>query len=196
MQQQQPAVGYQRPSPKVELYGGAIVAELPESFADASEFRQVPDHQEVWVDTASDASFIVEILERKADVQDVDAVRYFLTDLAAANQAKDPQILASRAGTLGQDLPHFSQGEVIALVGVGEQQVSKFGESCANTVQVHICVLRLPAQETDILVMLNSPVSIDAQSSSGSVPTLDNAEGVFAKILQSLAIQDWELFNA
>lgn len=31
----------------VELYGGAIITQLPERFVDVSDFRPVPDHQEV-----------------------------------------------------------------------------------------------------------------------------------------------------
>lgn len=31
----------------VELYGGAIIAQFPERFVDVSDFRPVPDHQEV-----------------------------------------------------------------------------------------------------------------------------------------------------
>jgi hypothetical protein len=31
----------------VELYGGAITAQFPERFVDVSDFRPVPDHQEV-----------------------------------------------------------------------------------------------------------------------------------------------------
>lgn len=31
----------------VELFGGAIIANIPERFVDVSDFRPVPDHQEV-----------------------------------------------------------------------------------------------------------------------------------------------------
>ena len=53
---------------QVPLYGGALSVELPRSFTDASELREVPDHQEVWVDTCSDRSLIIEILERKDSI--------------------------------------------------------------------------------------------------------------------------------
>ncbi|CAE7720558.1 MPK5 [Symbiodinium sp. CCMP2592] len=49
----------------VPLYGGALTCELPRTLTDASAFREVPDHQEVWVDTSSDRSVVIEILEAK-----------------------------------------------------------------------------------------------------------------------------------
>lgn len=46
------------------LFGGAIVCDLPEHFADVSRLRQVPDHQEVYIDKDGFTSIIVEITER------------------------------------------------------------------------------------------------------------------------------------
>lgn len=48
----------------VDLFGGAIVAPIPSSFMDASQFRQIPDNQEVFVDTKTQQSMIVELLEQ------------------------------------------------------------------------------------------------------------------------------------
>eukprot|EP00439_Symbiodinium_sp_Y106_P017752 s5977_g2.t1 len=50
---------------EVPLYGGALTCELPRTLTDASAFREVPDHQEVWVDTSSDRTIVIEILEAK-----------------------------------------------------------------------------------------------------------------------------------
>jgi hypothetical protein len=69
------------------LFGGAISLEIPSSFIDVrylikyvyvSNIRQVPDNQEVFVDMASDASVIVEILEMDDDVADKDIALYIL----------------------------------------------------------------------------------------------------------------------
>jgi hypothetical protein len=48
----------------VDLFGGAIVAPIPSSFMDASQFRQIPDNQEVFVDTKTQQSMFVELLEQ------------------------------------------------------------------------------------------------------------------------------------
>mmetsp|Transcript_40513 Transcript_40513/g.101786 ORF Transcript_40513/g.101786 Transcript_40513/m.101786 type:complete len:197 (+) Transcript_40513:53-643(+) len=182
-----------RSSEEVELYGGAIVCDLPVSFADASNFRDVPDHQEVWVDTPSDRSFIVEILERKAEVPDDQAIDFFLSDLAAFNDAREATVLSRRRAPM-EELPGMP-AEAICLVGLGEQRVAKFNEACANRVHVHMCAVRLPQQETDILLTLNDPASIDPQSSSGAIPVVQGAEEVFQKALRSLCVRNWELFQ-
>jgi hypothetical protein len=53
---------------KMELFGGAIrIASLPSRFKDLSDFRQVPDHQEVFSDPESDQTVIVEINEAVSD---------------------------------------------------------------------------------------------------------------------------------
>lgn len=46
-----------------ELFGGALGIKVPKDFKDVSEFRQVPDHQEVYVSNDSDDSLIIELLE-------------------------------------------------------------------------------------------------------------------------------------
>ncbi|GMM49125.1 Ran GTPase-binding protein [Starmerella bacillaris] len=49
----------------MKLFGGAITADIPQTLLDASDLREVPDHQEVFVGTTNsqNASLIVELLE-------------------------------------------------------------------------------------------------------------------------------------
>eukprot|EP00929_Paragymnodinium_shiwhaense_P048643 TRINITY_DN24567_c0_g1_i1.p1 TRINITY_DN24567_c0_g1~~TRINITY_DN24567_c0_g1_i1.p1 ORF type:complete len:188 (-),score=47.46 TRINITY_DN24567_c0_g1_i1:1-564(-) len=176
----------------VPLFGGAISCDLPRSFHDAAEFREVPDHQEVRVDTATDRSVIVEILERK-DVPDDQAVAFFLKDLASFNDALEDKVLSNRELD-SQDLPHMP-AEATCLGGVGEQLVSKFGESAGNRVHVHACAIRLEKQQTDILITLNNPVAIDPQSSSGGLPVTEGAEELFSRVIKTFRIIDWNLFG-
>mmetsp|Transcript_19501 Transcript_19501/g.53419 ORF Transcript_19501/g.53419 Transcript_19501/m.53419 type:complete len:187 (+) Transcript_19501:47-607(+) len=179
----------------MELWGGAVLCELPASFHDASKLREVPDHQEVWVDEASDRSVIFEILERKEDVSDQDAVDFFVTDLATANDARDCVIQSSRRVVMDEEMPHLPVS-VACLRGVCEQTVAKFNEGSANRIQVHICVVRLLEQATDLLITFNNPVSIDAQSSSAGAEVLQGGDEFFARVLRSFEIRDWELFSA
>jgi hypothetical protein len=51
---------------KVQLYGGMASVDLPSRMTDISDFRPVPDHQEVYTDANSDQSVSVEILVRLA----------------------------------------------------------------------------------------------------------------------------------
>ena len=49
---------------KVDLYGGMASIVLPTRMADVSDFRPVPDHQEIYTDANSDQSVMIEILVR------------------------------------------------------------------------------------------------------------------------------------
>lgn len=49
----------------VDLFGGAMSSHICSRFVDVATFRQVPDSQEVFVDTASLGSLTVELLERQ-----------------------------------------------------------------------------------------------------------------------------------
>ena len=72
---------------------------------DVSDFRPVPDHQEVWADAESDRSVVVEILERQAAVADADAAVFLFNDLAEANEATGSQVEVRAAATRQQSRP-------------------------------------------------------------------------------------------
>ena len=93
------------------LYGGAITVDLPSNFADTrsvlkfpqpqfkslhiphrqctsqltcqqySQIREVPDHQEVYLDTNGYSSIVVEILEYQEKGSDEEALQYHFADL-------------------------------------------------------------------------------------------------------------------
>ena len=62
------------------LFGGAITASIPSTYTDVSAIRQVPDHQEVWLDSEGFTSIVVEILER-VEKPDLEALRFHSEDL-------------------------------------------------------------------------------------------------------------------
>ena len=64
----------------IDLFGGALTAALPSSFTDVSDIRQVPDHQEVWIDKDGYTSIVFEILER-VEKPDDEALRYHSRDI-------------------------------------------------------------------------------------------------------------------
>ena len=64
----------------IPLFGGALTVSLPSTFTDVSNLRQVPDHQEVWLDSEGFTSVVIEILER-VEKPDLEALRYHLEDL-------------------------------------------------------------------------------------------------------------------
>lgn len=57
-----------------------------------SNIRQVPDHQEVFVDPARDESIIFELLDLKGEVEDAGSALWFLRDLANEQDAGDNMV--------------------------------------------------------------------------------------------------------
>jgi hypothetical protein len=49
---------------KVQLYGGMASIDLPARMTNVSDVRPIPDHQEVYTDSHSDQSVLIEILVR------------------------------------------------------------------------------------------------------------------------------------
>ncbi|XP_051971579.1 ran guanine nucleotide release factor isoform X2 [Xyrauchen texanus] len=71
------------------LFGGALSAVIPPNAQDISDLRQIPDNQEVFGNSQTDQSIIIELLEYQSQVQDADAARYHFEDVAASNKAAD-----------------------------------------------------------------------------------------------------------
>ena len=83
----------------VELYGGAITVELPAAYGDArfafcshsapattsltkySQIREMPDHQELYLDENGYSGVIFEILEYVEKPTDAEALQYHFADL-------------------------------------------------------------------------------------------------------------------
>lgn len=213
------------------MYGGAIRCEVPVTFVDVSDLRQVPDNQEVYADMSSDQSIICEILER-SDVVDAAAVDFYFNELAETNDALQSSKLDSNRALSADELPFllskpaYSTGAT-AWLGVGHQGVYKFheGEHARNQVRVYMAVLRLPAQESDILITMNVPEWISPVSSSATAASSNNdveqaqpgqaagggqarvevnpgapdpygsATANFMRLLQSFEISNWGLFS-
>lgn len=49
-------------SPLRQLFGGAMSMAIPPRLADISDFRPVPDNQEIAADASTDQSVIIEIM--------------------------------------------------------------------------------------------------------------------------------------
>ncbi|CAO1602873.1 hypothetical protein XANCAGTX0491_006471 [Xanthoria calcicola] len=65
-----------------ELFGGAITANLPASYADVSNIREVPDHQEIYLDASGFSSIIFEIAERVSQPNtDQEALKFHFQDI-------------------------------------------------------------------------------------------------------------------
>ncbi|KAG5518073.1 hypothetical protein PMAC_003259 [Pneumocystis sp. 'macacae'] len=144
------------------LFGGAITAYIPEDFIDASQFRQIPDHQEVLVNVNDERSIMIEILEF-ASVDDIDVAKFHFNILAKDNEAEESLILNT------SHIHLESKHTVYLLEGI--QKVFKYNKritnengeiSCISSmpyVVILLSVIRLHEKSTDIVITINIPFS-------------------------------------
>lgn len=195
------------------LFGGAMTCEIPVSFLDLSDVRQVPDHQECWQEknafslSGLGSLLVVEILERQDHVADDQAAAYFFQDLAESNGATRPEDARFRpiAGMpleVGIQSSSNQQRLITPLFGVGHQRVelgrrfSTGGRTLDQPIQwisVELCLIRLSTLGTDLLVTLSTPIDnepIDLMNEE-TFSWSDN----FRRILSTLQVSNWGLFG-
>ncbi|KAI1317423.1 hypothetical protein EDD11_008487 [Mortierella claussenii] len=204
-----------------ELYGGAITLNLPSKFEDISHVREVPNHQEVFVNIDEDQSVIVEILEL-AEASDEACAAFHYQQLAEDNDAEDSSVIQSVSVLSNAELPSWPADAKIYLL-LGQQWIDKFNErqrqredaaaaaasgrgpsqtpvqDARNLVQIMMVIVRLPRQETDIVISYNVPLQISASSSSRQVAHEGNileAETWFRTLIASFQVRDWGLFES
>lgn len=186
----------------LSLWGGAALAGAPARFADLSPFREVPDHQEIFADIGTDQSIIFELTDLHPVPDDEFGVVHF-KELLKENEATAPsdhQILKSTV--LGaQDLPWFKDlwlsEKIVATLVYGRMRVAKFRQVVKNEVSLLLCCIRLKHVNTDLLISLNFPTKIHAESSAaekGSVASSEDPTPLFRQIVKSFRFVDWGLF--
>ncbi|KAL0385767.1 UNVERIFIED_CONTAM: Ran guanine nucleotide release factor [Sesamum radiatum] len=143
------------------LFGGAIVSTFPLRFQDVSNIRQVPDHQEVFVDLLRDESLIFELLDLKTDVADQGSATWFLQDLANEQDAEGTMVL-EQSGVFEADGLRCRSSPAIITTAVGQMAISKGrqGREAQNIVKVYLANLRLKDVATDVLITAYEPMLI------------------------------------
>lgn len=190
------------------LFGGAISSTFPLRFQDVSNIRQVPDHQEVFVDPARDESLIFDLLDFKADVADNASATWFLQDLAAEQNAEGATVI-EQSGVFQADGLQFGDMPTLISTAVGQMAISKGrqGREAQNLVKVHLANLRLKGVETDVLITAYEPIVINPLSESAravgagvAVPAAQSGcmpmNEVFQLAATSFKVNDWSLFGA
>ncbi|CEM19409.1 unnamed protein product [Vitrella brassicaformis CCMP3155] len=196
---------------EVDLFGGAMRCAIPQSFADVSQIRDVPDNQEVFADFHTDSSLMFEVVQYQQTVTDQDAPRYFFRDLAEVNEA-DPWEVLQVIRLEPAIMPNLD-GSICKYLVMGHQTVSKFreGREAANVVAIYMAIIRLPEHHSEVLISFNdprclSPASSSAPASHVGVPngtslhdaySYLNQEGPqqFQSLLETFQIRDWGLFG-
>ncbi|KAF2302392.1 hypothetical protein GH714_036129 [Hevea brasiliensis] len=190
------------------LFGGAIVSTFPLRFQDVSNVRQVPDHQEVFVDPARDESLIFELLDFKRDVGDNGSATWFLQDLATEQDAEGCTLI-EHSGVVEAPGLHYRNIPSVVTTAVSQMAISKGrqGREAQNVVKIYLANLRLKGATTDVLITAYEPVLINPLSESAStvgaglaVPAaqsgfLPMAE-VFKLAVSTFKVNDWNLFGS
>lgn len=162
----------------LELFGGAITVAASGVWVDISDFRPVPDHQEVWSERDGAArALVIEVLER-VDANDMDALAEHFQEIARGNEASSAVVLSTEA------LPADACHEAMRAAGPsfllrGEQTVG------ASVLRIELILLRLVAPSTDLLLSITRQVGADAED--------DRALAL--SVIASLQVRDWGLFG-
>ncbi|KAJ3241250.1 hypothetical protein HDU81_001234 [Chytriomyces hyalinus] len=168
-----------------ELFGGAIKLAIPPHFADASQFRQVPDNQEVFVSSIDNSSVIVELLEA---VDDTDRSLFHFNELADTNDAGNSAAILART-TLQPVTSMNLQPKCTIDIIHGIQHAAKFNTSDVNSVHVLLAVVHLPQVNTDLLISINKPVDKETKEVANAT-----AFAEFVQFVGTLRVDDWGLF--
>jgi hypothetical protein len=169
-----------------------------------SNIRQVPDHQEAFVDPSRDESLIFELLDLKPDVNDNGSAVWFLQDLANEQDAQG-FTLVEQSGVVEVPIGNVS---VVVTTAIGQMGISKArqGREAQNVVQVYLANLRLKNVGTDVLVVgyepiLISPLSESAATVGAGLPAPAAQSGflpmaeVFKLAVFNFKVNDWNLFG-
>jgi hypothetical protein len=188
------------------LYGGAIVCELPENFADVSKLRQVPDNQEVWIDKDGFTSIIFDITERvggPGSGPEIDG-RALTTHLEELVGTDSPTLKIWN--TAETEFSRLEPGTpAYTLISTQTPKVSgqsRNPTSAPDFTALIMTLLRLEKQNTDILITINVPHikgeydedEVDLQlGKQGKL--IGDAVEYSARIWSTLKIKDWGLFG-
>ncbi|ESK93002.1 ran guanine nucleotide release factor [Moniliophthora roreri MCA 2997] len=172
----------------LSLFGGAVTANAPSNLLDASDVRQVPDTQEVFLFPDSSVSIIVEILERVKPTQYSDAIKFHFDSLAHDNNAVFEQI--DSVNIIANDRSDKTPS-AITLSGV--QRVSKFNRTQPDEVKILMALYRVEEKAIDLVVTFNVPVIAEDGGAVGQ-DGLRVVEEQFDTFVRSLRIVDFGLF--
>lgn len=171
------------------VFGGAIQVEIPGGMLDASEFRQVPDNQEVFV--VGDAglsllgpedSLIVELMEMVEPQDDEKAVAEHIKEISELNGVLGEWKRVDQVGA-----PGTFPGYVVTVT----EPAMKWGRDNEGVLVLVLGIVRLHKVTTDVLVSLNLPVSNDQDVAARE----QTGQAVVAAAIRSLAVKDWGLFG-
>jgi hypothetical protein len=188
--------------PVRQLFGGAMECSIPDVFVDLSDFREIPNHQEVFSDGYTDSSVIIEVMQVEEGVKIADLAAHHFRSLAQENWSTEGGIDSSRVCPAA-DAPVLTPPvpcTVEKCTCVSRQLAPKFRETAKNLVRIQLFIIRLgDPYSTEIVISLNSPMTIDPTSTSSDCAAVGGnqnlCESVMNEILATFKINDYGLFT-
>ncbi|KAK4469475.1 hypothetical protein MN116_007023 [Schistosoma mekongi] len=142
------------------LFDGAFQCLLPTNVIDASDLRQIPDNQEVFVHPSTSQSITIDIMEYVDANNREDAARIHFSEISASNEATDSNISSVRTVSLHNPDPYCSSVTLL----IGQQKVVKFNQTNENVVSIYMALYTYTEFQADVLVLINDPDDDDNSS--------------------------------
>ncbi|KAI4187580.1 MAG: hypothetical protein L6R41_002725 [Letrouitia leprolyta] len=187
-----------------KLFGGAIVANLPVGYADVSDIREVPDHQEIYLDASGFSSIIVEIAERvtQPDADD-EVLKFHFHDIV--EEQDTGRIWHTDVANLSLLPPNTPCYTLLATTTPPPATDGNVQRPLTPAfTAIILTLIRLVPQSTDIVVTINIPHIPGHQESSdgaanfeeGNFGTLvDEGVRIRDEVWRTLQVKDWGLFG-
>ncbi|KAI8939538.1 hypothetical protein NX059_003307 [Plenodomus lindquistii] len=179
------------------LYGGAITVDLPSNFADASQIRQIPDHQEVYLDADGYSSIVVEILEYVDKGSDEAALQYHFGDLV--EDTGDATTVLEQSVASVKALP-TTPIQTLTFLQTPPSPNPNPRRKVPEFTYIHLLLLRLKEQGTDIMITINIPhyageYEKAGDDDGGKTRLMRDSVVVRERVLESFEIKEWGLFE-
>jgi hypothetical protein len=187
------------------LFGGALVCDLPEKFADVSKLRQVPDNQEVYIDKDGFTSIIFDITERVGPSgggleTDGRALTTHLEELVGddTDTVKVWNTTETQFSHLDENIPAYTL--IATQTPKPDPRLER--TSAPDFTALILTLVRLEKEKTDILITINVP-HIKGEYDEEEVDLALGKQGELigdaveyaARIWGSFDVKDWGLFN-
>jgi len=189
---------------KTGLFGGALVCDLPDNFADVSTIREVPDNQEVYLDKDGFTSIIFDITQR-VDApgggleRDGRALTTHLEDLVGedADTVKVWNTTETQFTHLDESIPAYTLIATQTPAGADESR-----STAPDFTALILTLVRLEKEKSDILITINVP-HIKGEYDEDEVDLALGKQGELigdaveysARIWSTFEVKSWRLFD-
>lgn len=195
------------------LYSDAITAVLPKGFLDASQFRQIPDTQEVYVSPENDDSLVIDLMEKVSETTPKDYLKTHLDEIVALN-GSDPNSQVETVLTEEVTANVDKETVLTAYVTVAVEPANKWGRTASlenedgnkdlmgEPLLVMIMgVLRLDKADTDVVVTYNVPIThyseyqgVLTQTKEAMPERVQKGIEAVETLFKTFVVVNWKLF--